>query len=177
LSTKEQAQVNWHEVSLRLVGDLGVLEQVASAMEGLPFQLRRKGELYPQRRRPQRANVLLLGLAEWERGGVSDGDDRDAILADERAQLAAAAVIVDRLAPMLAAIDRSRAFAELWISTVREEDQGGFGLPAKLVSAAGKAGLEISLSIGVCLPNDDEDETTETGEVEAEGSLKAEGTS
>ena len=52
-------------LSLRLVGELNELEQAAKAMSGLPFQLWRKGVVYPHRVRAQPANVLILELAKW----------------------------------------------------------------------------------------------------------------
>ncbi len=145
-------------VSIRLGGDVRDLEAVAQVADGfpdrIPYRLLRQGELRGHAVQP--ANVLIIPLAAWERGAISSDDDRDAILADERAQLAAAADVVARLAPALAALARSRTTAELWVSTIREEYMGGFGLPVDLVAAAASAGLSISLSILVDWPEDDD---------------------
>lgn len=146
-------------VGISLSGDISDLEAVVRVVDGLPeripYQLLRQGEL--RRRRLQPANVLLIPLAAWERGGVYPGDDREAILADERAQLAAAAGVVAQLAPALAAVARSCTRAELHISTVRMEDQGGFDLPTDLVAVAAAAGLFIGISITVVIWPDDDD--------------------
>lgn len=150
-------------VSIRLGGGIGDLEAVARVADGfsdhISYQLLHKGAL--RGRRVQPANLLLIPLADWERGGSTSDmtdDERDALLANERAQLAAAAGVVARLAPALAALDGSRTSAELWVSTIREEDMGGFGLPADLVEAVAAAGLPISLSIMVLeWPDDDAD--------------------
>jgi hypothetical protein len=150
-------------VSIRLGGDIGDLEALARVADGLsdriPYKLLHKGEL--RGRSVQPANVLSIPLADWERGGSTSDmtdDERDALRANERAQLAAAAGVVARLAPALAAIDSSRTTAELWVSTIREEDMGGFGLPADLVAAVAAAGMPISLSILVLeWPDDDAD--------------------
>jgi hypothetical protein len=124
-------------------------------MEGMPFRLLRKGERY-HRRSVQLANVLILDLARWERAGTSKNDDRDAILADERAQLARAAGVIRQLTPVLASLDRSHVqTAELLISTFREESNGGFDLPAELVAAAAAANLSIGLSIWIWMDIDE----------------------
>ena len=87
-------------VWLRLSGEYAVLEQVARAMAGLPYRLLKQGEVRGDRsRQVQPANVLLLQLARWERGGIYSGDDREAILANERSQLAAATASLLSLAP------------------------------------------------------------------------------
>ncbi len=41
--------------------------------------------------------------------------------------------------------------ADLYISTIREEDQGGLTLPPELVAATASAGLSIQISILVML--------------------------
>jgi hypothetical protein len=140
-------------VSLRMIGELAVLEHAAQSMDDLPVQVFRKGEMRHKRIQP--ANVLSAELAVWERGGTYPLDDRDAILAEERAHLTRVAGVVERLAPMLAGLDRSKCEAELYISTIRYEEMGGFGLPANLVAAAGKAALSIGISILIGLDDDE----------------------
>lgn len=127
-------------------------------MAGLPYRLLKQGEVRGDRsRQVQPANVLLLQLARWERGGIYSGDDREAILANERSQLAAATASLLSLAPTLSAIDRTRVqLVELSISTIREESTGGLVLPAPLVVVAARAGLSIGISILVSLDEDDD---------------------
>lgn len=112
--------------------------------------------------------MLLSPLAAWERGGVSAGDDCEAILAEERTQLYAATVTLARLAPTLAALDRTHTCAELYMSTVRWEDQGGFELPAELAAAAAAAHRSIGPAILV-MAWPDEENTHNEGEDEGRG--------
>jgi hypothetical protein len=56
------------ELSLRLVGERDELERAATAMGALPYELYRKGQVYPPRGRAQPANVLILELATWKHG-------------------------------------------------------------------------------------------------------------
>lgn len=149
-------------ISLRITGEIEPLEKVAQAMEGLPFEFRRRGEMYPDRKRPQRINILWLYLARWKRRGIplgADADTRQEIMREENAQFAAATATLQRLVPVLAGLDRTRCEPEIYVSTIREEDNGGFGFPAEFVSAAGAAGLPIGISILVMLEDDDSDDT------------------
>ncbi|WIG61029.1 MAG: Macrolide export ATP-binding/permease protein MacB [Ktedonobacterales bacterium] len=155
------------DISLRLIGELDVLENAAHAMEGLPFELRRRGERY-RRRRVQPANVLLLQLAKWERGALYSFDDRETIFAEEDRQLANATTVLQQLAPMLANLDRSQCDRQLYISTIREEEDGGLTLPEELVAAAGDAGLSINVSILVLMPDDDDDDDDQDAEGEGQ---------
>jgi hypothetical protein len=146
-------------LALRLIGDVDALEATVRLAEGflepVPKRLHRQGEPRPWGVQP--VNVLLFPLAEWRRGAVYDGEDREAILAEERAQLAHATAVVTQLTPHLAALDRSRTTADLYISTVRTEELGGLDLPADLVAASAAARLSIALSIAVAAwPDDDE---------------------
>jgi hypothetical protein len=160
-------------VSIRLGGEINDLEAVARVADSFPdriaYRLLRQGEPEPRHRDSvQPANVLIIPLAAWERGGIYEDDDRDALLADERAQLATAASVVARLAPTLAAVVSARTRAELWVSTIREEEMGGFGLPVDLVAAAAAAGLSISLSILVDWPEDDDGDEDDGDEDDSE---------
>jgi hypothetical protein len=97
----------------------------------------------------QPIDVILLDLASWE--GASQVDQEVA----EREQLLPAAAKLRQLAPALASVDRSRCQVELSISTIREEDQGGFELPAELIAAAAAGGLSLGISILVMLDDYD----------------------
>jgi hypothetical protein len=143
-------------VSLQMIGSVEPLEAFTVLLEGLSYSLRRKGERIDGSRRVQEGNVLVVDLAEWEeRSGSYDGDDRDAILANEQAQIAAMTATLQRLAPALSTLDRSEISAALWISTIREEEQGGFALPPELVAAAAAAGLWVEVSILVLFGPDE----------------------
>lgn len=111
--------------------------------------------LNPQRTQP--IDVLLIPLAEWERGGVYEGDDRDAILAQQRAELAAGVRVLAQLAPAIAAIASSCDFAKLRLSHVFWEDQGGYSIPASLIASAAAAGLSLVISYTIIFNDDDVD--------------------
>lgn len=74
-----------------------------------------------------------------------------------------AAELLQRLTPGLAQLDRSVVKAELWISTIREEVMGGFGIPTEIVAAAAAAQLEISVSVLILLEDDDDGDGGNTG--------------
>lgn len=84
-------------------------------------------------------------------------DDRETILREEEARLSETTDMLRRLAPTLGMLDRARCRAELYISTIRYEDQDGFELPAELVMAAADAGLSVGISILVLPSDEDED--------------------
>jgi len=142
------------------MGAIDLLERVMATLDDLPHRLRRQGE--PGVLGPQERNVLVVDLARWERGPhyPAAGDDTAIVLAEDHALLATATTL-QRLAPLLAGLDRSRCTAELYVSTIREEDQGGFELPAELVAAAAAAALSIGVSILVLLPEEESDGTSE----------------
>jgi hypothetical protein len=147
----EGERVSSFRVSLRVGGNLAQLERAAEAMDGLPCQLLRKGVTYGTRLRPQPENVLILELDEWERKWPNDPADEAPLIADERRRFLRIAETIARLAPTLASLDRTQCRADLSISTIRQEDWGGFDLPAEFVAAAGAAGLAMGVSIPVLL--------------------------
>jgi hypothetical protein len=142
-------------ISLRVGGELAPLESLMQQHAEQSFQLFPAGERRGRRIQPR--NALLLDLAAWERGPIYGHDDREALLRDEDAKLAEVAHTLRRLAPSLAMLDRTRCVLELYISTIRYEDQGGFSLPAELVAVAADAGLSVAISILVLLSDEEDD--------------------
>lgn len=142
-----------YRVWLRVGGDVSVLEHVAHTLTDLPRQLLRKGDRYGNRVQP--VDLHSIELAAWERGGVQCLEDEESILAEERRQLAAAAAGVWQIGRILNRVDRNQVHAELYVSTIRAEDEGGFELPSDLIAAAAAAGLSIGISILV-LPDSSE---------------------
>jgi len=142
-------------MAVRVIGAIDQLERVAAVADGLPYRLSRQGD----RRcggRIQQANVLVIEVATWDQGGIVVGDPQGSQWQQEQeALMVSSGTILRRLAPMLAALDHTCCEAELYISTIREEAQGGFSLPAMLVTAATSAHLALTLSILVML--DDEE--------------------
>ncbi len=143
------------KVYLRIRGDLPQEEEWTSSLKGIPFQVKRRGQQVG-RARSQAVDVLLLKLASWESFG--DPAEQDRAIQE---QLLPAVTLIEQLTPMLVALDRSRCIAELSISTIRQEDQGGFELPAELVAAAGAARLSLGVSILVMLDKYDPDDNDE----------------
>ncbi len=138
-------------MSFRLSGDLPPSQDVTHLLGIAPTFDRRKGELIPPRRRKQPVDVWGLDLidrSEWEDGLP---------LPEATARVAD---ILRRLTPGLAQLDRDAVNAELWISTIREEAMGGFGIPAEIVAAAGAAQLQISVSVLIILEDDEEGDVT-----------------
>ncbi|MGH2486112.1 MAG: hypothetical protein ACRDHE_08885 [Ktedonobacterales bacterium] len=88
----------------------------------------------------------------------------------EESALSAAISTIQRITPGLLALDRAVIRAELYISTIREEDSGGFLLTNELIVAAAAAKLSQVVSVLVLLSEEfDEDEislygTRNTGE-------------
>lgn len=138
---------------LRVIGDQGVVEEFGRLRGDMTADIARQVASGGSAVQPN--DVLLLELARWQRPGIFDGDDRAALLADEMAQLSAASATLRRMAPMLATLNRSRCTAELYISTIRDEDQGGLEIPAELVAAAAAGALSIDISILVAVGRED----------------------
>jgi hypothetical protein len=132
------------EISLRLSGTLPPLEQLTQALGVAPTQSLRRGEQV-SKRRVQPVDLWRLDLVKFDSDCSSSEIDQ---------QLKKSAALLQRLAPQISKLDRDRAQADLYISTIREEDQGGFTLPSELVVAAAAAHLSIQFSILVMLEDE-----------------------
>lgn len=133
------------EVSLRLSGMLPPSEHLTELLGVNPTRSLRQGDRI-SKRRVQPMDLWQLDLE---------------IVKDDRLSLHDAAVQLKQLATTIAQLDRTSCRAELYISTIREEDQGGFSLPAELVAAAAEANLSIEVSILVMLDDYVEPKTDE----------------
>ncbi|QZZ18565.1 DUF4279 domain-containing protein [Leptothermofonsia sichuanensis E412] len=130
------------EISLRLTGDLPPPEELIRILNVKPTKLLRRGQHVSQRR-IQPTDVWCLDLAAF------DGNSHPI---EMQADLQKSARRLEELAEAITSItQKAQCKAELYISTIREEDQGGFSLPPDLVAAAAAAGLSIELSILVML--------------------------
>jgi len=136
-------------MSFRLSGDLPPAQEVTHLLGIAPTFDRRKGELIPPRGRKQPVDVWGLEL-------IDKGEWEDNLPLPEA--IARVADILRRLTPGLAQLDRRVVKAELWISTTRAEEMGGFAIPVEIVAAAGAAQLQISISFLILLEDDDEDD-------------------
>lgn len=127
-------------LSLRLRGNLPPTDELSYLLNANPTIAIRQGEPVSSRR-TQPIDVWILDLFEMEDSEVESVED----------QMHRAASELQRMAPMLASLERSTYEAELYLSTVRWEDQGGFALPVELITAASDAKLAIEVSITVVL--------------------------
>jgi hypothetical protein len=141
-------------VSLRIRGedDLPNLEHVLRVLNGMAYRVLRRGTV-GKGKLVQPCDNVVLELARWNDPGA--GAAIAVPLATRDKPWAAVTETLTKLAPGLAELDRSVCTAELYISTIREEDQGGFGIPTELVAAAAAARLSIGVSILVMLEWDD----------------------
>lgn len=132
-------------VSIRFIGHetLGQIDQIIAALSGSELRVLRRGEIVPGNR-IQPTDVVVLKLAGWtqhyEHSTSQSGDEENWL---------AVAQLLDQLVPKLAFLDRSECGVDLYISAVREEDQGGLGLPVALIRAASELQLPIEISIPV----------------------------
>lgn len=134
------------DIALRLSGHLPPLEELNHHL-GTPTWAARQGEQVSRRIQP--VDVWLLDLAQYD-------SDRPASEIDQ--QWLQVAAVMTKLAPAIATLDRTQCHADLYISTTRDEDQGGLSLPPELISAAAAANLSLQISILVLLDNDEESE-------------------
>lgn len=133
------------EISLRLSGQLPSAQQLRELLSLEPTSTLRQGEQV-SKRRVQPVDLWMLELAKF--------DSQDLQQAIEN-QLVHSASVIERLASAIATLDRTQCHADLYISTIREEDQGGFALPPVLIAAAAKAKLAVQMSILVMLDDDE----------------------
>lgn len=130
-------------LSLRLIGDLPPSDELIDMLGvGPTWEGRRGMPLRGGNRGNYSSDVWVVDL-------IVDGWETSKLSPE---QVTYAVQILRRMAAGLVALDRRRCVAELYISTLREEDQGGLELPPVLVEAAGDAKLAITVSVLVLLP-------------------------
>lgn len=149
------------EISLRIFGELPPLHELTQRLKVEPTTFLRGGE-FVSKRRIQPVDMWSLDLLRYE------SDDSEI-----NQKWINVALAIRRLAPAIATFDRTHCKTDLFISTTREEDQGGLSLPSELVSAAAAANLSIEVSILVMLDDyDDEPNTVQVNEVEQLHNIK-----
>lgn len=132
------------KISLRLFGNLPPLEELTRRLEVEPTEFLRRGQRV-SKRRTQPVDMWYLDLLRYDSNNYESDDSE----VDQ--QWLNAASTIAQLAPAIATLDRTQCQADLFISTIREEDQGGLSLPPEMISAAAAAKLAIELSILVML--------------------------
>ena len=135
-------------LSLRLRGKLPPLDYITQILGSAPTDSLRCGDIIGKRR-VQSIDVWILDLAEF------DTFDTDDYIAN---QIVQACTTLKQVAPALATLDRTNCKAELYISNIQEEDQGGFSLPKELLAVAADGKLSLEFSILVMLDDYEEPE-------------------
>lgn len=128
-------------MSLRLGGSLPPQEKLTQILGFIPTKVRRQGERISSKG-IQPVDIWILDLAKFDTDSTPQERDK---------HMLQSAVIIQQMAPSLAALDRTKCNTDLYVSTVREEDQGGLSFPPELVAAAAAAKLSIQISILVML--------------------------
>ena len=136
-------------MSLRLGGNLPDSEELTRTLGFTPTLVRRRGEPV-SKKRVQPVDIWILDLAKFDSDSTKDEINN---------QMLQTATILRQMSPALAALDcatrtlreRTHCNTDLYISTIREEEQGGLSLPIEIVSAAAAARLSIQISILVML--------------------------
>lgn len=129
------------QMSLRLGGSLPPQEKLTQILGFIPTKVRRRGERISSKR-IQPVDIWILDLAKFDTDSTPQERDK---------HMLQSAVTIQQMAPSLAALDRTKCNTDLYVSTVREEDQGGLSFPPELVAAAAAAKLSIQISILVML--------------------------
>jgi len=134
-----------NKLSVRLRGELPPSEDLTRLLGVAPTVDRRRGMPSIGSGGVQTMDVWAVELAKWE-----------SVRADEQMMQQAIATL-RKMIPGLTTLDRSRCHAELYMSSIRDEEWGGFDLPSDIIAAAGEAKLELIVSILVSWPSDDEE--------------------
>lgn len=137
------------QLLLRLVGTLPATDELTRRLGVRPSNDIRRGTVVRALGRAQDVDVWWVVLIERQQW--------TGVYPDEPA-LTRAVAMLERMAPELSTLVEAGNRGELYISSIRDEDQGGFYLAPGLVSVAAKAHLSVNISILVML-DDDEEET------------------
>lgn len=134
------------KIALRLSGNLPSPEELTQTLGVTPTKVLRRGDR-SSKKRVQPVDLWYLELVNF---------DMETPKEEEKKQLQQAAIALFEMAPALTALDRSECNACLYISTIREEDRGGFSLPSEFIVAAAAGNLSIETSILVMLDDYEE---------------------
>ncbi|NMG10101.1 DUF4279 domain-containing protein [Brasilonema sp. UFV-L1] len=135
-------------ISLRLSGNLPPSDELTKTLGITPTTILHRGERV-SKNRVQPVDIWSLELAKCDDNSTEQEINK---------QILEAAVVLQQMAPAIASLDRNKCNTDLYISTIREEDQGGLSLPAELIAAAAAAKLSIQISILVMLDDYEEPE-------------------
>lgn len=131
---------------LRVIGEQRLLEELETSFSALFAQELSWKRTTRRTEQPNEAGGLSLVLIERDQWTGAHPVET---------ALGQAITLLRQMAPALASLDRSHARPELYLSSIRDEEQGGVSIPAELVGAASAGNLELSLSILVMWPESD----------------------
>ncbi|GAA6622555.1 DUF4279 domain-containing protein [Scytonema sp. NUACC26] len=100
------------QISLRLGGDLPSSEELTQTLGIKPTKFVRRGERV-SKKRVQPVDLWILELAQF---------DTDSTEEERDSQMLQVATTLQKISPNLAVLDRTNCDADLYISTIREED-------------------------------------------------------
>lgn len=147
--------MNDTKLLVRLIGELPPSEYISKLLGEKPNAERRRGM-------PSRIRGLVLENDVWTVTLIERDEWTEP--APEQAALDQAIDRLRRMAPALASLDRRGFKTELYVSTLQDEDQGRFEIPAAIIALAGQARLDLVVSIlNIGASDDDEDDSTEDG--------------
>lgn len=133
-------------LSVRLLGNLPPSDVLTTLLGVTPSSEGRKGM-------PLRGTNRGIYVSDvWVVDLISEGWETGQPLPEQTAYVTQT---LQAMAPGLIALDRRHCQAELYISTIREEEQGGLEIPQALVEIAGLAKLAIVVSVLVLFPAQD----------------------
>ena len=136
-------------VALRMIGPSSRLEAFVPTISGLSLSYSyRSNRDIDLNVLQQNEAVLVIDLAKWSHPTTEDNLSTSSDQVDEINHLTETLII---LTESMQNCDRSDMKKSLYISTIRKEDQGGFEIPAKLVSVCASFSLSIEVSILVLL--------------------------
>lgn len=147
--------MNESQLSIRLIGELPPSADLENLLGESPDIDRRRG--MPPLYRSGRAQevdvwaVTLIDRSEWNQSSL------------DKSALDRAIDRLRRMAPSLASLSRQGFRAQWYVSTIQDQDQGGFELPAEVIALAGEAHLEMFVSILDVGGDDDDDDSAEAG--------------
>jgi hypothetical protein len=138
-----------NSMSLRITGDLPSADELAQRLGLATNSFVRRGTKAFGGTWVVPADCWTAILIEEWSGEV----DEDVSTAMQQATAS-----LERIAPLLIGLARAGCHSELYIISIRYEEDGGFELPAALVAAAAKAGLKLAVSIRCAIYDSAEDE-------------------
>jgi hypothetical protein len=128
-------------ISVKLRGVLPLDSEITQLVGMSATKVFRKGDVLNWgTKKIQQEDLWILDL-------IPQLDNYQSTESEITEQILVAAKTLEKIAPNICQISCDKFTTELYISIIREEEQGGFTLPVQLISAAAIAKLSIRTSI------------------------------